>query len=283
VNFGLFLPPFHEFAEPRRVIALATAAERAGWDGLFLWDHMLAGPGVPVADPWITMAAVAAQTATLRLGALVTPLSRRRPWVLARQIATLDRLSSGRLVVGIGLGDDAVGEFSSFGEVADPVARGEVLDEALELLQRLLSGEAVHFSGRHFSVDTTGLLPAPAQKPVPIWAACRWPHRKPLVRAARLQGCFPIFPPATNLPRPPDPADVARVRTALTDLGADPGTDLVVRAALFREDRAGLAPMMEALARAGVTWILECLGPGEPAASLAEDIVRQGPPRFLAA
>lgn len=93
MRFGLFLPPFDEFAEPRRVMALARSAEDAGWDGLFLWDHMLAGPGVAIADPWVTMAAIATATTLLRFGALVTPLPRRRPWVLSRQIATLDRLS----------------------------------------------------------------------------------------------------------------------------------------------------------------------------------------------
>lgn len=110
------------------------------------------------------MAAVASATRRIRIGALVTPLPRRRPWVLARQIATLDRLSNGRLVVGVGLGDDAWKEFSSFGEVTDRKLRGEVLDEALELLQRLMSGEPVKFTGEHFTVDATPFLPRPVQE-----------------------------------------------------------------------------------------------------------------------
>lgn len=104
---GIYLPPFAELADPKRVVALATTAEEAGWDGLFLWDHMLAGPGIAVADPWVTMAAIATMTTRIRFGALVTPLSRRRPWVLSRQLATLDQLSTGRLVAGIGLGDES--------------------------------------------------------------------------------------------------------------------------------------------------------------------------------
>ncbi len=200
-------------------MALARSAEEAGWDGLFLWDHMLAGPGVAVGDPWVTMAAIATATTRLRFGALVTPLPRRRPWVLARQIATLDRLSAGRLVAGIGVGDDGWSEFSSFGEAEDPVVRGEVLDEALDLLQNFLTGNEVHHHGRHFVVDTTALLPRPRQDPLPIWAACRWPHRKPLARAARLQGCFPIFP-VDGPPPPPAPSDIAAIRSVLAEFGA---------------------------------------------------------------
>jgi alkanesulfonate monooxygenase SsuD/methylene tetrahydromethanopterin reductase-like flavin-dependent oxidoreductase (luciferase family) len=279
VRFGLFLPPFEEFAEPQRVMALARSAEDAGWDGLFLWDHMLAGPGVAVADPWVTMAAIATSTTRLRFGALVTPLPRRRPWVMARQIATLDRLSAGRLIAGVGVGDDGWSEFSSFGEPEDPILRGEVLDEALELLQRLLAGNAVQYHGRHFVVNTTALLPKPQQEPLPIWGACRWPHRRPLARAAKLQGCFPIFP-VDGPPPPPTPSDIASIRKALTDLGALPDADLVVRCALSLEDPGSVTDTVSALEDAGVTWILEGFGPREPPASVVESIVGNGPPRL---
>lgn len=131
----MYLPPFGEFADPRRVADLAVMAEQAGWAGLFLWDHMLAVPGLAVADAWTTLAAIAMATRQIRIGALVTPLSRRRPWTLARQISTLDHLASGRLVAGIGLGEDGWKEFSSFGEVVDPRERGLLLDESVEILQ----------------------------------------------------------------------------------------------------------------------------------------------------
>jgi alkanesulfonate monooxygenase SsuD/methylene tetrahydromethanopterin reductase-like flavin-dependent oxidoreductase (luciferase family) len=196
---------------------------------------------------------------------------------MARQIATLDRLSDGRLVAGVGVGDDGWSEFSSFGEPEDPVLRGEVLDEALELLQRLLAGNAVQFRGRHFAVNTTALLPEPRQSPVPIWGACRWPNRRPLARVARLQGCFPIFP-FDGPPPPPAPGDIASIRSVLRDLGALPDADLVVRCALSLEDPASVTDTVSALEEAGVTWILESFGPREPPTSIVESIVRNGPP-----
>ena len=259
-------------------MALARTAEDAGWNGLFLWDHMLADPGVAVADPWVTMAAVATATTRLRFGALVTPLARRRPWVLGRQMATLDRLAAGRLVAGIGLGDDGWAEFSSFGEVVDPALRGEVLDEALELLKRLIAGEAVRYKGRHYRVHTSALLPKPLQVPLPIWGACRWPHLRPLARAAKLQGCFPIFP-VNGPPPPPEPGDIAAIRRVLDDLGASPDIDLVIRCALSLEEPASVADTVSALEEAGVTWILESFGPVEPPAATVERIVERGPPQ----
>lgn len=278
MRFGLFVPPFADFAEPARVVELARSAEQAGWDGFFLWDHLLAEPGMAVADSWVTMAALATATRTLRIGALVTPLARRRPWVLARQIATLDRLSGGRLVAGVGLGDDGWAEFSSFGEAVDPVERGRLLDEGLEVLRRLLSGEPVRLDAARLTVDTSAFLPRPLQDPLPIWAACRWPNRKPLARAARLEGCFPIFA-APDPPPPPDPAEVRAVRAALLELGAAADADLVLRCALSLEDAATVADTVGALEDAGATWLLESFGPGQPPAEIVERIVAAGPPR----
>jgi alkanesulfonate monooxygenase SsuD/methylene tetrahydromethanopterin reductase-like flavin-dependent oxidoreductase (luciferase family) len=257
-------------------VALSKLAEESGWDGLFLWDHMLAAPGMAVADPWVIMGAVAAGTSRIRMGALVTPLPRRRPWVLSRQMATLDRLSDGRLIGGVGLGDDGWSEFSSFGEVTDPVTRGQMLDEALELLQRFLSGEPVKYRGRHYAVDAPPLLPKPRQDPLPLWGAVRWPNRKPLARIAKLQGCFPIFATASGLP-PPDPGDIAALRAALTALGAQLDHDIVVRCALSAEDSAGVPAALAALEDSGVTWVLEGFPPGTPPDRVA-DVVANGPP-----
>ncbi|MGD0083882.1 MAG: LLM class flavin-dependent oxidoreductase [Acidimicrobiales bacterium] len=279
MRYGLFLPAMAEFADPHRVADLAGKAEDTGWDGFFLWDHIVAGPERPVADTWVTLTAAAGATRTIRLGSMVTPLARRRPWVLARQLATLDHFCRGRLVAGIGLGDDGWQEFSSFAETVDPVERGELLDESLEVLQQCLSGEPVEYHGERLDVTSVAFLPRPVQDPIPIWAACRWPHRRPLARAARLQGIFPIFP-FDGAPAAPDPREVATIRGALDQLGV-PGPesyDLVLRYAVSLAPPGTTAATATALEVAGATWILEGFGPGEPPANVVEEIVAAGPP-----
>ena len=273
MRLGLFLPPFGELSDPRRVAELAASAEEAGWSGFFLWDHMLAGPGVPVADAWTTMAAVAAATRAIKFGAMVTPLARRRPWTLARQIAALDLLSGGRLVVGVGLGDDGWKEFSAFGEAAAPRERGLMLDESLEVLRRLLSGQDVAFDGQRLAVHTTPFVPRPVQDPVPVWVACRWPRRAPLGRAARMEGCFPIF---AGSPDVPAAADVSAVRAELSQRGVPARYDLVIRCVLRGLGPAARSGALAALEASGVTWVLEGFDPGVPAAEI-ESAVARGP------
>jgi alkanesulfonate monooxygenase SsuD/methylene tetrahydromethanopterin reductase-like flavin-dependent oxidoreductase (luciferase family) len=275
VRFGLFLPPFDELSDPGRVADLAVVAEEAGWSGLFLWDHMLARPGMAVCDAWIAMAAVATATREIRFGAMVTPLARRRPWVLARQAAALDQLSGGRLVLGVGLGDDGWREFSSFGEATEPRERRVLLDESLEVVQRLLTGEDVAFDGQRLTVHTTPFLPRPVQDPVPIWVAARWPNRAPLARAARVQGCFPIFAGEPSLP---DLDDLTGVRAELASLGAPDDHDLAVRCSLRTLGSAEQAKAVASAEDCGVTWLLEGFDPGVSAAEI-EAVAAAGPVR----
>ena len=111
VRSGLFLPLFDELADPAVVARLSAEAEEAGWHGVFVWDNLrFQEPVVDVADPWITLAAMATATERIRLGPMVTPLARRRPVKVARETATLDRLSGGRLTLGVGLGSDRLRE-----------------------------------------------------------------------------------------------------------------------------------------------------------------------------
>lgn len=191
---ALFLPPFDDLADVRVLAGLAAEAESEGWDGLFLWDHVLRpDPPRPVADPWIALTAAAMRTETMRLGTMVTPLARRRPQKLAREVATLDHLSGGRVTLGIGLGVDTARELSGFGEpVVEAAERGDLLDEGLPLLRAMLRGDRIDHHGRFFTADGVTLLPPAFQRPVPIWMAVRTLNRRPARRAATVDGIFPI-------------------------------------------------------------------------------------------
>lgn len=230
---GIFAAPFDELSEPALVAELAAAAEAAGWDGFFVWDHIrYSAPTRAVADPWVTLAAVASATQRLVIGPLVTPLARRRVQKLARETVTLDRLSRGRLVLGVGLGSDRHGEFAPFGEVEDPRERARLLDDGLERLSELWGGE---------------FEPPPVRQPrIPIWVAARYPNRRPVRRAARWDGLFPI-----DLPGPEALAElVAEVREAR---GGDAGPfDFVI------EHEPGEDP--GPWEQAGATWCLTSFG-----------------------
>jgi alkanesulfonate monooxygenase SsuD/methylene tetrahydromethanopterin reductase-like flavin-dependent oxidoreductase (luciferase family) len=167
------VPIFDALADPALVARLSAEAEEAGWDAIFLWDHVRwREPVLEVADAWITLAAVATATQAIRLGPMVTPLARRRPVKVARETATLDRLSGGRLTLGVGLGSDRSGnELSITGEELDDRRRAGMLDEALEILTAAWSGEPVYHRGEHYTVDGMRFLPRPVQRPgVPVWA-----------------------------------------------------------------------------------------------------------------
>jgi alkanesulfonate monooxygenase SsuD/methylene tetrahydromethanopterin reductase-like flavin-dependent oxidoreductase (luciferase family) len=194
MRYALFLPLFGELADPRIVTTLAAEAEEAGWDGVYVWDHLAySNPVTDIADPWITLAAMATATARLRLGPMVTPLPRRRPIKVAREVATLDRLSGGRVTLGVGIGDDGAGEFSGTGDQTDPKARGAMLDEALAVMTAAWSGAEVNHRGPHYVLDGLHVNPRPVQLPhPPIWVAMRYGNPAPLRRAARWDGVFPI-------------------------------------------------------------------------------------------
>lgn len=199
MRLGVYLPPFGELADPRVLAELAAQAEAAGFDGVFLWDHVIRPqrPGLPVCDAWIALAAIAAATRGVRFGPRVTPLSRRRPHDVARQSVALDQLSGGRFVLGVGLGSNTGGELNALGEESDPRARARLLDESLEVITALWSGDVVDHHSPHFQVDGLSSLPRPLQVPrIPIWVATQSLHRAPLRRAARFDGCCPEASPA---------------------------------------------------------------------------------------
>jgi alkanesulfonate monooxygenase SsuD/methylene tetrahydromethanopterin reductase-like flavin-dependent oxidoreductase (luciferase family) len=243
MHSALFVPLFDELADPGIVARLSAEAEEAGWDAVFVWDHVRwREPVVEVADPQITLAAIATATERIRLGPMVTPLARRRPVKVARETATLDRLSGGRLTLGVGLGSDEFGsEYSITGEELDDRRRARMLDEALEILTAAWSGETVRHRGEHYTVDGMRFLPRPVQRPgVPVWVAGFYGKPRPLRRAARYQGFFPV-----NLEHPDQLAEIA---DALATLRRDPTEPYDLIAAL----PPGSDPTP--YAAAGATW-----------------------------
>ncbi len=185
------IPPF---TDPATVVGLATDAEAAGWDGVFLWDHLVWSEQTPpdVHDPWVLLGAIAAATERVRIGTLVTPLSRRRVHVVAKHLLTLDHLSGGRVTFGVGLGEPPVADFSAFGDEADARTRSAILDEGLEVLDSLLRGAEVVHDGAHVTAHGR-LRPGPVQQPrPPIWIAGVVPNQRPLQRARRWDGVVPI-------------------------------------------------------------------------------------------
>jgi alkanesulfonate monooxygenase SsuD/methylene tetrahydromethanopterin reductase-like flavin-dependent oxidoreductase (luciferase family) len=260
----LFIPQFGELAHPRLLAGLGERAERAGWDGLFVWDHIqYRAPAALVLDPWVTLAAIGSATTRLRLGAMVTPLARRRPWVVARQLAALDLLTNGRMVLGVGLGlDDSGQELSAFGEELDARTRAAMLDEALEIVHGLLSGETVRHRGRFYVADGATFLPTPVQSPLPTWVAARWPNRAPLRRAVHNQGVFAI-----NVGSPADAEQLSR-EVGLMRAGDGP-FDIVVA------PEPGW-PAKE-WADAGVTWLLTPFSQFDARAADVARVVDGGP------
>jgi alkanesulfonate monooxygenase SsuD/methylene tetrahydromethanopterin reductase-like flavin-dependent oxidoreductase (luciferase family) len=263
---ALYLPIFDALADPAVVARLAAEAEEAGWHGVFVWDQVRwRAPVRQVADPWITLAAIATATHHLRLGPMVTPLARRRPAKVARETATLDRLSGGRLTLGVGLGSDRfANEFSKTGEQLDDRLRGQMLDEALEILTAAWSGAPVHHRGRHYTVDGVQFLPRPVQQPgVPVWTAGFPGNRKPLRRAARHDGFFPA-----NLDHPDQLAEVVAIITDLRRHSTAP-YDFAV----------GLPPGADPApyAAAGATWWLVEFPPDALSLDLVRGVLRDGP------
>jgi alkanesulfonate monooxygenase SsuD/methylene tetrahydromethanopterin reductase-like flavin-dependent oxidoreductase (luciferase family) len=191
VRYAVNIPPF---IDPTTVVEMARDAERAGWDGVFLWDHIQWSTRLrpPVHDPWVLLGAITLVTERVRIGTLVTPLTRRRLPVVAKHLLTLDHLSGGRVTFGVGLGAPAIGDFEAFGDEPDAKTRGAMLDEGLSVLDQLLRGLDVDHTGTHYTVQGR-LTPGPVQRPrPPIWVAGVVPNSRPLRRARAWDGVAPI-------------------------------------------------------------------------------------------
>lgn len=272
MRHGISVP---NFAEPGPLVELAAATEAGGWDGFFLWDHIVVDRGAPppVSEPWTVLGAVATVTRRVRLGTLVTPVARRRPWVLARQVTTVDHLCGGRAVLGAGLGVPPELEYGCFGEPVDPRVHASLLDDGLAVIDALWSGEPVNHDGPHHHVHGVRFAPVPVQRPrVPVWVAAMLPARAGVRRSARWDGVMPMFQGGDEF-RPVTPDEVAGIVAEVSAArGGVEGFEVVVWAI------APDAALRRAYAEAGATWLVEGPAPGPDWLDDARSIARAGPP-----
>src|SRR5437867_5865019 len=189
MHYGFVIPG----GDVGTLIEVAQEIEAAGWDGVFVAD------GVYGTDPWISLAAIAVQTERVRMGTLLTPVSRRRPWKLASETATLDRLSHGRVILAVGLGAIDTG-FDKVGEQADRKVRAQLLDESLQVIQGFWSGQPFHYNGKHYQVNwDVNWSYAPVQTPrIPIWVVGAWPREQSMRRVLHYDGVLAVKMSAQN-------------------------------------------------------------------------------------
>jgi alkanesulfonate monooxygenase SsuD/methylene tetrahydromethanopterin reductase-like flavin-dependent oxidoreductase (luciferase family) len=266
-----------EYGDPRLLVDLACRAESSGWDGVFVWDHVAYRElGWAVADPYVSVAAIAARTSRIRVGVLIAALARRRPWKFAREMATLDVLSEGRLIVGVGLGSQGREEFAAFGEDPDPGRRHELVDEGLDIVCGLWSGQPFSYEGRHYRVAESLFLPSPIQQPrPPIWIGGRWPTRRSFRRAARFDGVFPTFEGVGHAERPtPEQLKAAVEYTQSHRIGQATAFDVVIEGQSGGQDHE----LVSAYQEVGVTWWIEKLGWFRGSLDFTRSRIEEGPP-----
>lgn len=263
MRHAIHVPLFGALADPRVIADIACAAEQAGWDGLFVWDHILSPVAGQwdIADPWITLAAAATSTQRIALGPMVTPLPRRRVIDLARQTVTLDRLSGGRLILGLGTGRDIWREYSAFGDDGDPRRLAQILDEGTSVLTALWAGEKVTHHGA-VVVDGIRVTPGPVQQPrIPVWFGTNRTGGTPIERAARYDGIFPLGMDTDGI------ASIAEaIRAVRGDLA---GFDIAVAA---RPDAD-----LDRLRTIGATWVVHEFWPGDTLENILRVIARKAP------
>jgi alkanesulfonate monooxygenase SsuD/methylene tetrahydromethanopterin reductase-like flavin-dependent oxidoreductase (luciferase family) len=282
MQYGLSLPNGGAWGDARSLAELARLAEDSGWNGVFLEDYIVwqSNQRVPTYDPWIALAAMAMQTKTIRLGTHVTPLARRRPWKLAREAVTIDHLSNGRLILGVGLGDTGESvmpdiSFTHFKEVTDVRERAHMMDEALDVITGLWSGKAFSHAGPYYQVKKVKFLPRPVQSPrIPIWIGGGLPLKGPMQRAARWDGMCPYKHKTHFLA----PEDVRALRDfVLAERGTLEGYDIATGGSARRSNWEKEREHIRSLAEAGVTWWTEYIPPNSGALETIRGLIKRGP------
>ena len=278
MHYAINTPNFGIYSDIRMMAELAHEAEEAGWDGFFIWDHIGGGPewAVPVADPLVTLTAIAMRTQRLKIGPIVTPLPRVNPWKLAREMTSLDHLSQGRMILGVGIGSDSGREYSAFGGSPDDKVHGEMLDEGLTVLTKLWSGEAFDYKGCYYTLNNACFSPVPLQKPrIPIWVAGVWPNKKPFRRAAKWDGVCPMA-----LDHELSPAEYRELLAYIKQYRHGEG-EFAVLAAGHTTGTEKDQEIIQPFVAAGVTWWQESFDWNYSFDDVRARI-RQGPPSYQA-
>jgi alkanesulfonate monooxygenase SsuD/methylene tetrahydromethanopterin reductase-like flavin-dependent oxidoreductase (luciferase family) len=276
MKYGFVLPS----GDARAAADTARAAEQAGWDGFFVWEPVW---GI---DAWVSLAAAAMVTGRIRLGTMITPVSRMRPWKLASETATLDNLSGGRVILSVGLGATDTG-FAAFGEATDRKTRAELLDEGLAILTGLWRGQPFSYDGRHYQVRPTEFMipPPPVQQPrIPIWVVGAWNRPKSMARVLRYDGILPNAMTPEGDHRPLTTDDVRQIRDFVAANRAESGLfDIVVEGETPGNEPERAGELVREWAEAGATWWIEAMwgSPDKPSNPGAmRQRVEQGPPKF---
>jgi alkanesulfonate monooxygenase SsuD/methylene tetrahydromethanopterin reductase-like flavin-dependent oxidoreductase (luciferase family) len=271
-KFGIYIANHGLTSNPHDYVRLAKSAEECGWEGFFLWDHVFLpwAPEQDVLDPWSILSAIAVQADTLTIGTTVTPLPRRRPMVIARQAVTLDRLSNGKFVLGVGLGGDR--ELKALGDEENPKLRGEMLDESLEILKGLWSGKPFTYNGKHFKIEEPVTF-KPAGN-IKIWVGGTWPIKKPFRRAAKYDGVFPLKAGSDPSIYPQDYKEI------LSYIGKYRGSmesfDLVKSIYTIKDKEHD--SYIHDFVEIGIDWLLEAFWPGRSSLKEIQERIEKGPP-----
>lgn len=274
MKYGIYAPNFGEtFGKPKLITELAIEAERAGWDGFFLWDHIFNPEGFPdTVDPFIALTSVAENTEKIHIGTTVTPLTRRRPWKLARETVTLDIISEGRFILGVGLGNSS--ELGSMNEETNPRKMAEMVNEQLEILYGLWSGEEFNYDGTYYKIDKVKFLPRPVQKPrIKIWGAGTWPKKGPFKRAVKLDGVVPL---SVDYRNPLTPNNYRNMIEYMEKHGLRYPYDIVEISfnATKNDDKKRT---IQDFQEVGVNWWLELVSDWDGSYETIKDIIMQGP------
>jgi len=282
MKFGISIPNCHgDFADVRLVAEIAYEAEEAGWEGFFVWDHIGDKWGDEVSDPWIMLAAIAMRTQHMKMGTYVTPVTRRRPWKLAREVVTLDHLSAGRVILPVGTGGGV--EYINYREPAGVKPSGAMLDEALEILVQLWSGERFSHEGEYYHIENIRHLPVPYQRQIPIWIGGVWPRTRPMQRAARWHGACPIGL-GVGYRDQMSPAKtrecLAYIRSQQSEVQSTQAFDMVHTGLLERKDEAFDRALVQEYEQVGVTWWMENVTWERGSLQEQRERIRKGPPKM---